>query len=220
MKKLFCLFASLFLLSPVIFCSYSCQKTSFLLPYVSELRSNIYEGHGDTYNLKAYYGYRESPYTNDGKVGEYSYEITFILKGIKDDNVAFSLEFYPTGEIVTFEKSKGGYLVAVVKSYDLKESEFPVNLKHSSEIEAITMTSILPENTLDINGVLTAIEKSQEALINSYTVDFNFTAEIFARVIVKDGKPFWYLAFANGKTLKAFLADGTTGEVLAIREVL
>jgi hypothetical protein len=78
----------------------------------------------------------------------------------------------------------------------------------------------LPENTLTLNEVLLKVEKSQEVLINSYYSDANFNAEIYARVLVKNDRPFYYIALANGKTLKAFLVDGLTAEVLAIREVI
>ncbi len=198
----------------------SCDKKSFLLPHVSELRSNVYEGYGEKYFLKCYYGYKENPYVNDGKVGTSAYTLTFILKGAEGEDIAFSLDFPHVVETIEFEKTSSGQLRACINVENFTEKEFMVNLLYSSEYEAINMISVIPEDTMDINGILKEVEKSQSALINSYFVDLEFSAEIYARVIVRDKNPYWYIAIGDGKTLKAFLADGRTGEILAIREVL
>ena len=211
------LIVSLLLFSLPLF---GCAKKSFLLPYVSELRSDVFEGKSENFSIKAHYGYRETPYLNDGKVSSYSYELTFILKGNVIDNVSYSLELCSFNEKVSFERSNNGTFKASYKVKDFSEKTFDVILHYSMESENITLTSILPENTLNINEVLLNIEKSQEVLINSYYNDLEFGAEIYARVLVKKDKPFYYIAFANGKTLKAFLVDGLTAEVLAIREVI
>jgi hypothetical protein len=190
------------------------------LPYVSELRSEIFEGKSENFFIKAHYGYRETPYLNDGKVSPYSYELTFFLKGSVQDSVSYSLELCPFNEKVDFEVTNNGTLKASYKVKEFSEKSFDVILNYSTESEKITLTSILPENTLTLNEVLLKVEKSQEVLINSYYSDANFNAEIYARVLVKNDRPFYYIAFANGKTLKAFLVDGLTAEVLAIREVI
>ena len=82
------------------------------------------------------------------------------------------------------------------------------------------MNSILPTNCLSINEVLSSLEKSQADFINYYKVDLKFNAEIYARVMVKNQKPYWYIAFGNKESLKAFLVDGISGEVLAIRQII
>ena len=47
-----------------------------------------------------------------------------------------------------------------------------------------------------------------------------FNAEIYARIIVKNDKPFWYIGIASGNNnLKALLIDGFSGKTLAIREI-
>ena len=41
------------------------------------------------------------------------------------------------------------------------------------------------------------------------------------RIIVKDGKAYWYAGLSDGKDfLKALLIDGVSGEILATRTVL
>lgn len=199
---------------------FGCAKKSFLLPYVSELRSDVFNGKSENFSIKAHYGYRETPYLNDGKVSPYSYELTFFLTGNVENNVSYSLELCPFNENINFELTNNGTLKANYSVKDFSEKTFDVILHYSMESEKITLTSILPENTLNINEVLLKVEKSQEVLINSYYSDVDFNAEIYIRVLVKNDRPFYYIAFANGKTLKAFLVDGLTAEVLAIREVI
>ena len=220
MKKfIFFIISVLVCISNVFFLT-ACTKTSFLLPYVSELRSDVFEGKTNSYTIRAYYGYKESPYLNDGKVGELSSKLTFILKEVENEEISFSLEIPFASETIRFEKSPNGNLTATLNVDKFSEKEFTVWLSYSSQKIQVTMQSILPSNTLDINKVLLSLEQNQTSLINSYCKDSTFNAEIYARIIVKNEKPYWYLAFANGKSLKAFLADGLSGEVLAIREII
>ncbi len=221
MKKLFFIPFICVLTFACIFSFSGCRKNSLLLPHVSELRSNVYEGHGDKYSIKASYGYKESPYINDGKVGELSpHTLTFILIGAEAESISFSLEFPHVSEVIDFEITETGSLKATYCIDNFNEKEFIVSLLYSSECETINMVSTIPDGTLNLNDVLTSVEKTQSALVNSYFEDLSFSAEIYARIIVKNDKAYWYIAFGNGKTLKAFLVDGKKGEVLAIREVI
>ncbi len=197
-----------------------CKKTSYLLPYVSELRADVFEGNFSRYTIKAYYGYRENPYVNDGKVGNCSSELNFILIGAETEETAFTLEVFDYQEVLKFEKSPNGKLVARLNVENFDKKQFTVALGYSSQKIEITMCSIVPETTLNVNEILLNIEKSQTNLLNAFSPSGVFEGEIYARIIVKNQKPYWYLALANGKTLKAFLVDGMSGEVLAIREVI
>ena len=220
MKKFILTLLSIILSIFTVFCGVGCKKTSYLLPYVSELRADIFEGTFSHYTLKAYYGYKENPYVNDGKVGNYSPELTFTLKGAETEETTFTLEVLDYQEVLKFEKSPNGNLVTRLNVENFDKKEFTVALGYSSEKVQITLCSIVPEGTLSANEVLIAIEQNQKNLINSFSVNGGFEGEIYARIIIKNQKAYWYIAFANGKTLKAFLVDGISGEVLAIREVI
>ena len=202
------------------FTLFGCEKKSPLLPFVSEYRSNIFEGKSDNFELKAYYGYKETPYLNDAKVENYYHELTFILKGNILENASYSLEVCDNNETIPFERSNNGLIKARYRVKDFTKESFKVNIISSSSREEITLKTILPKNTLLLNSILLSLEKKEAVLINSYYVNAEFNAEIHARVLVKNEKPYWYIAFLNGKTLKAFLVDGISGEVLAIREVI
>ena len=70
MKKSIIVKISLLLLSFLTIALAGCKNTSSLLPFVSELRCNVYEGESENYHLKGYYGYKETPYLNDAKVSD------------------------------------------------------------------------------------------------------------------------------------------------------
>ena len=87
--------------------------------------------------------------------------------------------------------------------------------------ETVTMTSIIPDKTISYSTALNHLVQKQQSLVAHYTTDDGvFTAEIYARILVNDGAPYWYIGIASGNNnLKALLVDGITGEILAIREI-
>ncbi len=221
MKKILSLFVISILLLFATLGLTACNNQSRLLPFVSELRENVYEGNGETITLKAYYGYREAPFVNDGKIGNCVKTLTFIINECQDMEISYSLELcFLNNTIINFEKTHTGKLKAKIELENLDLSNFEVKVIYSSKKESITLTSILPDKTLTLNDVLINLENNQAELIQHYTSNSTFNGEIYARIIVKNGAPYWYIAFGDGNTLKAFLVDGITGEVLAIREVL
>ena len=86
--------------------------------------------------------------------------------------------------------------------------------------ESVTLTSALPQETIDNAAALEYLEANQSALIAACTDENgNFSAEIVQRVLVKDGAPYWYFALKRDNGVKALLVDGLKGDVLAVREV-
>lgn len=209
------------LLSLIFLLSVGCKgQTSFLLDYVSELKSDIFTCDSE-YNLTATYGFKENPYVNDKKVEAHSYTITFILKDISQSQVEYFLIIPEFNDCkLVFSKSKSGNLVATLEKEDFSSKTLDVKLCFGENIVDITLNSIIPKDTLDINKVLLKLQVEQENLVTHYVDGLNFNAEIYARILVKNDKVYWYIAFADGDNLKALLVDGITGEVLAIREVV
>ena len=52
-----------------------------------------------------------------------------------------------------------------------------------------------------------------------YDQNNNLNLEIHARITVKDNAPYWYVGLNTKNGLKALLVDGTSGKILAIREI-
>lgn len=221
MKKIFVLF----MLPILIVASFSgCKKQSGLTEYVSELRSEVYACESNA-DIKAAYGFKEDPYINDGKVGDKVYALTFYISG-KDSDAADRFIFLTyKGEEYKAAFTLNpvtGTLTAKAEIENFNEKEFTAILCEGSERQTLVFKSSLPDKTLSLSAALDAVEKSQTNITENYRgEDGSFTAEIYARVIVKDGAPYWFIGFASGNDrMKALLVNGLTGELLATREVL
>ena len=90
MKKflsfLFCL-----LLTLSSFSLYSCNKKEDLSEKVSYLRQIEYQGKSDNYSLRAFYGFRETPFNNDGVGKDKVYGISFRLLDKELDQSAYTI---------------------------------------------------------------------------------------------------------------------------------
>ena len=221
MKKLknFFLFGFLLLFT---LCAFSaCKEENSLISRVSDLRCNQYYGKSENFSLTASYGFREKPFISDGKVGERVYTLKIKLADKILDPATYYISFTHEGLSFSGEfilSQTGGY-VAEFEIENFSLNSFDVTLSVASTTEIITLNSTLPPNALTFDKALDSLSKTQSELILAYTENGEFTAEIYARIIVKDDKPYWYIGFAKANGLKAFLIDGFTGEVLAIRSV-
>ena len=223
MKKFWIVIVSCFLCL-CFFGLVSCNQEKGLEPYVSQLTNNLYHSESQNYNLKAVYGYKEINPNQDGKVGQKAYYLTFRLFDKQTNMQTYSLQ------LEFAKKNYGGDFTVNPVSHTLTldlEIEgfvcdsFDVKITCGDQTEVIKMTSPIPKNTLGYKKALLALQKEQGSLIKSYyDNNGNFTAEIYLRILVKDGKAYWYVGLAQSeKQLKALLLDGETGKVLAIREV-
>lgn len=202
----------------------ACSKEQTLTPCVSELRSAIYYGQSQTLTVKAGYGFKEQPFVNDGKVGKTVSTLSFKLIDKEIDDVTYNLSFkYLNNEYKgTFSLNPlTDTLTCSVEIYDFTLNQFTINIAFGSNNEEITLKSIVPNGTLTYDQALNFLQKNQSALVSHYTNSEGvFNAEIYIRILVKDDKPYWYVGLASGnEQLKAFLIDGFSGEILAIREI-
>ncbi len=221
MKKILVIF--LVLLSTLTL--FSCKEDLGLTPYVSELRSNLYQGTGEDFTVKGGYGFKETPYQNDGKVASPVYQLNLKLIGKETSQVSHvaSLDFNGQKYTATFKLSPVSHcLVATFEIENFNLNEFNLNISCGDKTQTVTMKTILPQGTISYEKALSCLEQSKPQLIKAFCdEDGNFNAEIYARIIVKKDKAYWYIGFAGGNDLlKALLIDGATGEVLAIREII
>ncbi len=220
MKKICCLlvlpFVFMFLLT-------GCSNTFSLVPFVSELKSQLYYGESDGFKLKASYGFKETPFINDGKIGQIVKSLTFKLLDRADDNITYSLETLINGKEYKSDFKYNPVSDTLYLSFeidDFEQNTFSANLCFADNKIPINFISQIPENTLTFEEVTKIIVKEQPTLINSFKSDNSFNAELYLRIIVKNSHPYWYVGLASGnEKLKAFLVDGISGEILAIREI-
>ena len=224
MKKFFVFLLSLFCLSIPLINLVACNNLNSLANHVSELRMDVFEGENQNFNLTAGYGFRENPFINDGKVGNREYLLTFKLLNQQTSDVTYTISLNFNGEqyACKFSFSPVSHsLVASVKIDNFNLKTFNVTLSYASNTVDIEMNSTLPNGTVDYLTALNALQKEQPNLINAFCdSEGNFCAEICARIIVKNGKAYWYVGISSGADkLKALLIDGATCEILAIREI-
>ena len=205
--------------------SAACFKDEGLSPYVSQLRSNIYAAESETLNVQAVYGFREQPFVNDGAVGERVYTLTFRMAGAGSDQGERAVLLSHGGaeyKAVFKLNPVTDVLTAGINIDDFEEDTFDAIITSGSHAETVTFKSIVPKDTMDYTEALKCFEKNQATLYESFKdSEGNYRAEIYARIIVKDNKGYWYLGFATGNNrIKALLLDGTTGEVLAVRDII
>ncbi|MBQ7348864.1 MAG: hypothetical protein IJW47_02600 [Clostridia bacterium] len=216
--KFLCLFLALF-----TFFTVGCQKENPLYSAVSELRSDIFVGESQNFVIKACYGFKETPYSNDATVGNKVYGLIFKMSGADGASYSLSTEFGGETFSADFKLNPvSGTLTASMEIENFNLKEFTVTVKKAELSENVTMVSVVPANAIDYKKALDYLKADQTTMIDAYTdkETGEFTAEIYARIVVKDGNPFWYIGIASGNSnLKALLIDGVTGETLAIREI-
>lgn len=218
MKKII---AFVFALCSLLFL-YSCEKDQGLLPYLSEVRTDILTGESENYSVKACVIKTESPLTDDGKTEKLIPFLRFFLKA-EDLNAVYKIDFIIGENAYSRDFSldpASGEFTASVETDELTQKTLDVRISCAGNVESINLTSIVPENALTHTAVLDAVLLNNPELFNAYRdEEGNFLAEIRLKITVKDDKPYYFFGIVDGKSRKAFLADGITGEVLAIRNV-
>ena len=225
MKRIFLVLSVILALSGMLVgCDCSSKKDVDYLNYISELRYEVYQGKSQDYNLKASYGFRETPYVNDGKVGKTLYYLTFELTNVSNLDATYFLNFTNDGRTYDKQFSLNHHKSSLFCEIELENfnlTSFTVNVGTINQKQAIVMQSVVPEKALDYKGAINSLIKSQPSLLDNYkNENGDFCAEIYARILVKDSKAYWYIGIASGEgSLKALLIDGMNGELLAVREV-
>lgn len=216
-----------FLLATLTFCCVfltSCAKKDGLTKSVSELRDNVYAGSSDSFTLSAVSGYKEKPYLRDGKVGLICPYVTFKIDSETINNATYTLTLnYQEKEYVEEFKLNpiSSKLMVTLNIENFIPTTFDVMVNVGSVREVITMNSLISPNTLSYQSALQSLEKLQENYLHTLTdTDGNYQFELSVKLMFKNEKPYWYIAIITGEEkVKALLIDGTSGELLAIREV-
>ncbi len=216
-NKFFSLLLLFCLLSLTTFSS-SCKKQSYA-DYLTELRSDLFFGEVDDLQLKASYGFtlRER---NSQKAKRYCLEFS-LLGSVKDFSTYTLIFNYQNLEYkgnFNLEPSTSRH-VCQFEINDFNEKSFTVDIVLSSERKSLSMNSIVPEKTLSYQEALSRLWKNQPDLMNGYVENGVFNASLIERIIVKDGKPYYFIGIRQRENLLAFLLDGYTGEQLAVRNV-
>ncbi len=230
MNKFIKVFLPIFLLIIVfsfVFTLSACKhrNNNKLSDYLTELRSDIFEGSSENYHVKAAYGFKETPFANDGIIGARVYSLSFLLVDKEPDDVSRKIVFTFNEEEYRLDLKLNPLtdsITAVTEINDFNVKRFSIKIITASETEEISLDSIVPKSTIESDRALEILVEKQSSLIDVYKNDSGvFTGEISERIIVKNDKPYWYIGLLNGKGgTKALLVDGLNGEILAVREII
>ena len=221
MKRFLALF--LCIITPLIFTT-ACSKQPTLDCFVSELRSEIFQGECSDFTVKAVYGFKETPSVSDGKVEQKIYSLQFKLIGKDTSTSLYSIAFNFNQKDYRLDFSFNPALDCLTSSVEIEDfnlKEFTVNIINGSNKTQIDLKSIVPLDAMDYSTALKKLQENQSQLLSNYAdQNGNFCAEIHMRILVKKDIPYWYVGLINQKgNLKALLIDGFSGETLAIREI-
>ncbi len=211
----------IFILSFCVCFSTGCAKKSTLLPHISELRLNIYEGESQDYSLKATFGFCEKLKNLDGIVGEKEYNLTLTLKDCNyEEKITATIDLGEQNYTEQFFYDPVSSKMTTNFPVNDMPNDFDVTITANGQSQKIIMRSVVPENTVTYQTALNSFEKQQSPLLENYKIDGEFKGEIAMRIIVRNGSPYWYLGLTdeNGKT-KALLIDGFSCEILAVKDI-
>ena len=189
---------------------------------VSLLRADVYSGSYGDVAVSAEYGFKEYPFVNDGASGERVYGYTFIIHAVADEikrSVTITIDEKTYSADFKVDEISSEYK-AFIETPDKHLPEFTAVINSGSDTREVAFCSLLPENTISYTDALNALKTKQKPLLDAFTADGIFKAELYLKIFVKNEKPYWYVGIAYAENrLKALLVDGITAEILAIREI-
>ena len=161
MKKSRVFLSFLLALFTLIISLSGCDKGLMLENHVSELRSDVFYGESDEYKLKAFYGYREHDYVNDGKVGEKEYLLSFRLLDTETDGATYTVKFNHLDKDYSSTFSfdpLSGVLTCQFEIENFTEKTFTVSILCAEKTYTVTLCSLVPENTANYKTALNKLK--------------------------------------------------------------
>ena len=197
-----------------------CKKSVDYFSYVSELRNNILLAEDENFSIKIYGVAKETPYVADGIPKEITTrtEIYFIApEGNQNCTISFTVDGKEYGGEMSFDNVKTEYFLSCTLDISACES-IPCTITYGDKHLELNALSVLKQDTLTPQDVLTIIQTESSELFESMTDKYGFTGEIYIRLIYEDA-PYYYVGIIdrNG-TINAFLLNATSGKILAKRQ--
>lgn len=202
-----------------------CSAEADLTDYVSEYRSNLYEGTQGTYSVFAAYSEREYPYRADGNVGDMTTLFEVALTAA-DNTKTYRIAFTSGGKEYTAELSFDSVRMAHRWSQSIPEPTetqiaFTISDADDAEAEHVTVTaeSRRSADVLPLGELIARVRSAEQARFDALTNGKDFAGELYVRLLYNDGGCLYYVGLTDrtGKTY-AMLTDAATGELLATHE--
>jgi len=211
---------TLLLLTFLVLGMTGCKKSVDYFSYVSELRNNILLAEDENFSIKIYGVAKETPYVADGIPKEITTrtEIYFIApEGNQNCTIAFTVDGKEYVGEMSFDNVKTEYFLSCTLDISTCKS-IPCTITYGDKHLELNALSVLKQDTLTPQDVLTIIQTQNIELFTAMTDKYGFTGEIYIRLIYEDA-PYYYVGIIdrNG-TINAFLLNATSGKILAKRQ--
>ena len=216
MKKVFCLICTVFMFMAV----FSCKAEVDLTAYISELRENIYIGEVDGIKVTVYSGKREKPFIADSYVGEMKNILTIKLENqsVMTDDASIEISYDKITKNGDFEYHPIGGKYTTTIEVDTLPNTAQINakLKCNGKEQEIVLLTTVSSNSISPKQALEFVKKHDKKTVEEIFESGKVEAEIHVRIMADGERNFYYVGFAlKDGTIKAYLVDGKSGEILA-----
>ncbi len=224
-KRIFAALAAVCTLAAGAMLFAGCGGAPNLKDYVSEYRSNLYEGSEGEYSVFATFSTREYPYLADGNVGDMTTLFEVALTAA-DNTKTYEAVFTSNGTQYTAQLNFDSVRMAHTWSQSIpepQETELVFTVRDADDAEdagvAVTAASKRGADVLPLDALLEKASAAEPERFNALTDGKLFAGELYVRLLAGDEGCLYYIGLTDrgGKTF-AMLADAQTGTILATHE--
>ena len=200
--------------------SISCKNNVDVSMYVSEYRSNIYEGENNGCKLTVYTERREDPYLLDGFVGNNKNFLTVKLESFSENadgvSVVISYDENSYNADFNFNPINGKFVAEILVDELPKSPTISAIVKESESENTITLNTKRFNDTKDYKEALNSVCNYDKEVVEKLFSSISVVAEVHIRLISDNEKNYYYVGFCDkeGK-IYAYLVDGKDLKVIA-----
>lgn len=220
MKKTITIILSLILLL-ISSSLFSCKEDFFLLNNVCYYKSDTFTANNLDTEFTAILEKTETPLNLDGTVSSPLLGRIIIAFSSVETEKAYSITVNldkPLTANFTFNPNATKY-IAVIETENFPQNEFTANLYLGSENSTLTFKSNRKENTIGLTEALKSLYAKQKTLIDQNSQNGVYRGEIFVKLTVLNEKAYYYIALITNEKKIAFLIDGKSAEILAVKDL-
>ncbi|MBQ3234634.1 MAG: hypothetical protein IJA97_00570 [Clostridia bacterium] len=198
----------------------SCKNTVNLEMYLSEIRHSVYKYECEDYTVTVYAEEKETPYLNDGYVGEMKKYVTVRIEDYKSSlsDASVSLSYGDTTVFGKFEYSPiNGKFITEIEVDDLPtQSSISAVVKNAGEEKGFEISKFTLSGSISYKSALDKVAYAEQKSIEKMLSGSGSSIEARVRVLTEGESVYYYVSISdkNGKTV-AYLVDGVSGEILA-----
>ena len=212
MKKLILILSFL----SILFISSCKEKVSFE-EKISQLRPTTLFYENDDFLLTAFPEKSENPQIDDGNIGNVENRILFKLQLKSKKHELCKVEFCINDKTykANFKyQPLSSFLYCEIQVANLPTKNLYVKVSLDEKTCGISLLSHKNDLTLSYQQVIDNLIKNDEFVKEFLS---NKNGELKIRFIDNGGYDYWYLGFVSAEKTTAYLIDGETGEILAIK---